>query len=219
MTTLSFSLLKSDVPSMTYGPGYIVERCLPRQSKDKASGKLNPPAYQPFTYGIPPSYFDAFPLPTWDTSKFLLDSILGAVKEAAIEAATAGKMELAIPDRLPDFLASCASSGRITKDDLAAWLKAARPFILAYVQERQPDAAALKQEAMTSKLVEWATMAAIPKPGWQLPQWESLDRLVVFLADLSAASEPGEFPAPKVLEVLTRKIAANKPSLLVEEEI
>ena len=72
---------------------------------------------------------------------------------------------------------------------------------------------------MVAKLVDWASKTAAPNPNWSDPQWESLDRLASFLADLAAVAQPEEFPNPAMLDSFARKVAAMKPIPVTEEAI
>ena len=129
-----------------------------------------------------------------------METILEAIKAKAILARQAGKNGVDLGENLPAFLASLSVGGRINKDDLVAWLKSINSFILAYVQDRKPSADEASQKAMVAKLVDWASKTAAPNPNWSDPQWESLDRLASFLADLAAVAQPEEFPNPAMLD-------------------
>lgn len=198
--------------NQVYTSDYASAVCNPRVAKGKKA------LYAAFSFGVPTIIFDAFPLPSWDSSGFFQDSILDAIKEKMIEARKLGLTTVELP-KLPEFLASLSTSGRISKDDLTAWLLAIRPFIDAYVLSRSPDDTPAQVAAKGNKLTDWASKAAAPNPAWSEPAWESLSRLAAFLETLAEEAEADEFPSPKMLEAFVTKVAAMKAKPIVDDAI
>lgn len=158
--------------------------------------------FKAFALGVPRVYFDQHPVsPAW-AQDAIVSLTLDAIRIKAVAARNAGLASFEIEDRLPDFLASLATSGRLSKADLEAWVKANSALLESFLVEERHHA---KDAALSNKvqvLGELVTKAGAPVPPWN----EAHQTLLASLFDWLASQEAMENDA--ILPRLLSKLAS-----------
>lgn len=147
----------------------------------KPAGKAT---FKAFCFGVPKVYFDQHPVsPQW-AQEAIVSMALDALRVKAIAARNAGEVTFVVEDRLPDFLASLAISGRLTKEEIEAFLKASangsKAFLLARGHEDDN-----KLPAKLSALNELISKGGAPVPPWN----ETHQVLIAAWLDFLASQE------------------------------
>ena len=147
----------------------------------KPAGKAT---FKAFCFGVPKVYFDQHPVsPQW-AQEAIISMALDALRIKAIAARNAGEVTFAVEDRLPDFLSSLATSGRLTKEEIEVYLKASangsRAFLLARGHEDDS-----KLPTKLSALNELIAKGGAPVPPWN----ETHQALIAAWLDFLASQE------------------------------
>ena len=129
----------------------------------KPAGKAR---FQPFRMGISKLYFDAHPVsPQW-AQEAVVRLTLDAIRIKGIAARNANQSSFEIPDRLPEFLESLATSGRMTKVEIEAWTKANSTLFATFLTTIRKHASDDKLPAKVQALVDLLNKGAAPTPPW-----------------------------------------------------
>lgn len=172
----------------------------------KPAGKAT---FKAFSFGVPKVYFDQHPVsPQW-AQEAITSMALDALRIKAIAARNAGEVSFSIEDRLPDFLASLATSGRLTKEEIEAFLKASangsKAFLLARGHEDDS-----KLPAKLSALNELIAKGGAPVPPWNETHQALIAAWLDFLGSQEAFIEEPVYA--KLLSKLT-SMQAKKADL------
>lgn len=158
--------------------------------------------FKAFSLGVPKVYFDQHPVsPQW-AQEAIIELTLNAIRVKAVAARNAGLVSFEIPDRLPDFLESLATSSRLSKVDLEDWVKANSALLESFLTTERGHA---KDAALANKvqvLGELVTKAGAPVPPWN----EAHQTLLASLFDWLASQEAMENDA--ILPRLLSKLAS-----------
>lgn len=175
MTTLSIS-----ATSAAFDSNYHVIDAKP-------AGKAT---FKAFRIGVPKIYFDAHPVsPAW-AQDWVINTVLDHIRIKGIAARNAGEASFEIPDRLPEFLESLATSGRLLKTDLEAWTKVNSGQLATFltdVRHHATDGKLIGKVRVLSELIE---KGAAPTPPWSENEQALLAGLFSYLA--KTAEENGE---------------------------
>lgn len=175
MTTLSIS-----ATSAAFDQNYHVIDAKP-------AGKAT---FKAFRVGVPKVYFDAHPVsPAW-AQEAIIKLSLDAIRVAGIAARNAQQATFEIPDRLPEFLESLATSGRLLKTDLESWTKANSEQLAAFLTNVRRHADDDKLPGKIRVLSELIEKGAAPTPPWSDNEQALLASLFSYLAE--QAEEVGE---------------------------
>lgn len=165
----------------------------------KPAGKAT---FKAFRVGVPKIYFDQHPVsPQWAQDAIIKLS-LDAIRVAGIAARNASKAEFEIPDRLPEFLESLATSGRLLKTDLEAWTKANSAKLENFLVDVRKHAKDDKLASKVSVLAELIEKGAASLPPWSDNEQVLLAAFFSYLAE--QAEETGE--ADTILTRLLSKL-------------
>lgn len=147
----------------------------------KPAGKAT---FKAFCFGVPKVYFDQHPVsPAW-AQEAITSMALDALRIKAIAARNAGEVTFAVEDRLPDFLSSLATSGRLTKEEIEAFLKASANGSKAFLLSRGHEDDS-KLPAKLSTLNELIAKGGAPVPPWN----ETHQALIAAWLDFLASQE------------------------------
>ena len=150
----------------------------------KPAGKAT---FKPFRMGISKLYFDAHPVsPQW-AQDAVIRLTLDAIRIKGIAARNANQGSFEIPDRLPEFLESLATSGRMTKVEIEAWTKEHSGLFSAFLTVIRKHAADDKLPAKTQALTDLINKGAAPTPPWSDKEQALLASLFDYLAGLDTA--------------------------------
>lgn len=178
MTTVSIS-----------SPDMLFEAAAYHVIDAKPAGKAT---FKPFRMGISKLYFDAHPVsPQWAqdaVTRLTLDAI--RIKGIAARNANQGSFE--IPDRLPEFLESLATSGRMTKVEIEAWTKENSGLFSSFLTAVRKHAADDKLAAKTQALTDLINKGAAPTPPWSEKEQALLAGLFDYLAGLDTTTFDSE---------------------------
>lgn len=158
--------------------------------------------FKAFTIGVPKVYFDQHPVsPQW-AQEAIIGLTLDAIRIKAVAARNAGLASFEIEARLPDFLVSLATSSRLSKVDLEAWVKQHSALLESFLTTERGHA---KDAALFNKvqvLGDLVTKAGAPVPPWN----EAHQTLLASLFDWLASQEAMEQDA--ILPRLLSKLAS-----------
>lgn len=144
--------------------------------------------FKAFTIGVPKVYFDQHPVsPQW-AQEAIIGLTLDAIRIKAVAARNAGLASFEIEARLPDFLVSLATSSRLSKVDLEAWVKQHSALLESFLTTERGHA---KDAALFNKvqvLGDLVTKAGAPVPPWN----EAHQTLLASLFDWLASQEAME---------------------------
>jgi len=153
----------------------------------KPAGKAT---FKAFRVGVPKVYFDNHPVsPSWAQDAIIKLS-LDAIRIQGIAARNANASEFDIADRLPEFLESLATSGRLLKTDLEAWTKGNETYLRAFLTIMRNHANDEKLDSKIRVLSELVEKGAAPTPPWSDNEQALLGALFAYLAE--KAEESGE---------------------------
>lgn len=185
MTTISISPIGSEFSS-----DYHVVTAKP-------AGKAT---FKAFCFGVPKVYFDQHPVsPAW-AQDAIRDLTLDALRVKAIATRNAGEASFSVEDRLPDFLASLATSGRLTKEEIEAFLSSCNAASKAFLMSRGHA----DDGKLPAKL--YALRDLISKGGAPVPPWnETHQALIAAWLDFLASQE--DFEEVPVYTKLLSKLA------------
>lgn len=187
MTTLSLQSIGS-----TFDSNYHVVEARP-------VGKAT---FKAFALGVPRVYFDQHPVsPQW-AQDAIIGLTLDAIRIKAVAARNAGLASFEIPDRLPDFLESLATSSRLSKVDLEAWVKANSGLLETFLTAERGHAEDAALPNKVQVLGDLVTKAGAPVPPWN----ESHQALLAALFDWLASQEAME--QDSILPRLLSKLAS-----------
>lgn len=187
MTTLSISPVGS-----TFDGNYHVVEARP-------VGKAT---FKAFCLGVPKVYFDQHPVsPAW-AQEAIVGLTLDAIRIKAVAARNAGLASFEIPDRLPEFLESLATSSRLSKADLEAWTKAHAGLLETFLTEERGHAKDASLSNKVQVLGDLVVKAGAPVPPWN----EAHQSLLAALFDWLASQEAMENDA--ILPRLLSKLAS-----------
>lgn len=192
MTTLSISPVGS-----TFDGNYHVVEARP-------VGKAT---FKAFCLGVPKVYFDQHPVsPAW-AQEAIVGLTLDAIRVKAVAARNAGLASFEIPDRLPDFLESLATSSRLSKVDLEAWVKANSSLLETFLTTERGHAEDAALSNKVQVLGDLVTKAGAPVPPWN----EAHQTLLASLFDWLASQDAMENDAilPRLLSKLASLQAAK----------
>jgi hypothetical protein len=146
----------------------------------KPAGKAT---FKSFRIGVPKIYFDAHPVsPAW-AQEAIIKLSLDAIRVQGIAARNANASEFDIPDRLPEFLESLATSGRLLKTDLEAWTKANSLLFTSFLTDVRKHASDDKLPGKVRVLAELVEKGAAPTPPWSDNEQVLLGALFAYLAE------------------------------------
>lgn len=147
----------------------------------KPAGKAT---FKAFCFGVPKVYFDQHPVsPAW-AQEAIISMALDAIRIKAIAARNAGEVSFVIEDRLPDFLASLATSGRLTKEEIDSYLSVCDVASRAFLMSRGHA----DDGKLPAKL--YALRELISKGGAPVPPWnETHQALIAAWLDFLASQE------------------------------
>lgn len=164
----------------------------------KPSGKAT---FKAFCFGVPKVYFDQHPVsPQW-AQDAIVSMALDALRVKAIAARNAGEVTFVVEDRLPDFLASLATSGRLTKEEIDSYLSVCDVASRAFLMSRG-HADDGKLPAKIYALRELISKGGAPVPPWN----ETHQALIAAWLDFLASQEG--FEEEPVYTKLLSKLAA-----------
>lgn len=162
--------------------------------------------FKAFCLGVPKVYFDQHPVsPQW-AQDAIVSLTLDAIRIKAVAARNAGLVSFEIPDRLPDFLESLATSSRLSKVDLEAWVKANSGLLEDFLMEVRGHAEDAALPNKVQVLGDLVTKAGAPVPPWN----EAHQALLASLFDWLASQEAMENDA--ILPRLLSKLASLQQS-------
>lgn len=174
----------------------------------KPAGKAT---FKPFRMGVSKLYFDAHPVsPQW-AQEAVIRLTLDAIRIKGIAARNANQSSFEIPDRLPEFLESLATSGRMTKAEIEAWTKLNAPLFATFLTLVRKHAADDELPAKVQALTDLINKGAAPTPPWSDKEQALLASLFDYLAGLDAASFDSEGDA------LFTKLLAKLDSLQTKQ--
>lgn len=146
----------------------------------KPAGKAT---FKAFRIGVPKVYFDQHPVsPAW-AQEAIIKLSLDAIRIAGIAARNAGEASFEIADRLPEFLESLATSGRLLKTDLEGWTKANSIQLAAFLTDVRHHASDDKLAGKVRVLAELIEKGAAPTPPWSDNEQLLLGALFGYLAE------------------------------------
>ena len=158
--------------------------------------------FKAFCLGVPKVYFDQHPVsPQW-AQDAIIGLTLDAIRIKAVAARNAGLASFEIPDRLPEFLESLATSSRLSKVDLEAWVKANSGLLENFLVGERGHARDAALPNKVQVLGDLVTKAGAPVPPWN----EAHQTLLAALFDWLASQEAMEQDA--ILPRLLSKLAS-----------
>lgn len=182
----------------------------------KPAGKAT---FKPFRMGVSKLYFDAHPVsPQW-AQDAVIRLTLDAIRIKGIAARNANQSSFEIPDRLPEFLESLATSGRMTKAEIEAWTKLNAPLFATFLTLIRKHAADDKLPAKVQALTDLINKGAAPTPPWSDKEQALLASLFDYLASIEADdANPANYPMQfDINDPLFTKLLAKLDSLQTKQ--